>query len=448
MNMKKMMAAILAILMLTTAVSAFAGTGVETTVVTTVKENSETTTETPAETETTAETPAEGQAAETESAEVAAPAAENIVAESVMTVDDQKLDSAYTLALNAINKEDYDTAKEYIDICFAYVDAQSNPIMFSDLLLKRACINVMEEKVDLALLNLDAALRVNPDLADAYLVRTQIYATLGDADRAITSLEKYIELTQDTTLYETVAQLNEAKGDIEAAQAAYDKYVAGAGGDVTEAGFQAGLYRMESGRLEEAIQAFEAYLEDETFGAGAAYNIGICKMNLMDYAGAVESFTACETKGGNFDGLYYNRGICYLLSEKWEDAAKDFTTSIEKESYKDDARYSLAICKMQSGDYEAAEAAFTECIGDGEKATAEGASEDADQIINDAAYYYRAVCRTALGNTEGALADYTVCIDHGYELSQCYYQRAQIYAAMGDTDKQSEDLAQSLKYAE
>jgi tetratricopeptide (TPR) repeat protein len=103
---------------------------------------------------------------------------------------------------------------------------------------------------------------------------------------------------------------------------------------------------------------------------------------------------------------------------------------------------------MQSGDYEAAEAAFTECIGDGEKASVEGTSEDADQIINDAAYYYRAVCRTALGNTEGALADYTVCIDHGYELSQCYYQRAQIYAAMGDTDKQSEDLAQSLKYAE
>ena len=79
----------------------------------------------------------------------------------------------------------------------------------------------------MALLNLDAAIKVQPDLADAYLVRTQVYAAQGNVDASIENLEKYIELTEDTSLYETVAQLNEAKGDIEAAQAAYDKYVAG-----------------------------------------------------------------------------------------------------------------------------------------------------------------------------------------------------------------------------
>ena len=33
-------------------------------------------------------------------------------------VDAQKLDACYTLALNAINAEDYATAKEYLNICF------------------------------------------------------------------------------------------------------------------------------------------------------------------------------------------------------------------------------------------------------------------------------------------------------------------------------------------
>ena len=47
----------------------------------------------------------------------------------------------------------------------------------------------------------------------------------------------------------------------------------------------------------QAIEAFEAYTEDETYGAGAAYNIGICKMNLGDYAGAIEAFNTCEAKG-------------------------------------------------------------------------------------------------------------------------------------------------------
>ena len=81
--------------------------------------------------------------------------------------DAQKLDAIYTLALNAINAEDYGTAKEYLDICFVYCDRESDPVMYADLLLKRACIDVIEGRNDMALLNLDAALRVQPDLADA-----------------------------------------------------------------------------------------------------------------------------------------------------------------------------------------------------------------------------------------------------------------------------------------
>lgn len=370
--------------------------------------------------------------------------------------DTQKQDASYTLALNAINAEDYETAKEYLNICFAYCDPQTNPAMYADLLLKRACIDVIEEKNDMALLNLDAAIRVQPDLADAYLVRTQVYASQGEVDAAIASLEKYIELTEDTSLYETVAQLNEAKGDIEAAQAAYDKYVEGAGSEVEEAGFQAGLYKMQAGKFEEAIEAFEAYAEDETYGAGAAYNIGVCKMNSGDYAGALEAFNTCEEKGGQFEGLYYNRGVCALLGEDWAKAAEDFEKSIEGEPYVDDARYNLGICQMQQEDYEGAIATFTELIGDGEateeKAEDETETEDetedeTENAVNNGAYYYRAVCRAATGDLEGAVADYTVCIEHEYELAQSYYQRAQVYAALGDTENQNSDLQASLKYA-
>ena len=352
--------------------------------------------------------------------------------------DNQKLDAAYTLALSAITSEDYETAKEYINICFAYCDRQSNPVIFADLLLKRACIDVIEQKNDMALLNLDAALRVKPDIAEAYLVKTQIYANAGDTERSIENLEKYIELSHDTSLYETVAQLQEAQGNLEAAQAAYDKYVQGAGADVEEAGFQNGLYKMEAGNFADAIADFEAYTENETYAAGAYYNIGVCKMNSGDFAGAVEAFGSCEEKGGTYEGLYYNRGVSSLMGGNWAEAEADFTKSIETEPYADDARYNLAVCKMQQGDYENAVSFFTEYIG-------EGSTEE--RPVNDAAYYFRAGCEGALNDLEGALADYTKCIENGYELSQSYYERAQVYAAMGDTEKQNEDLASSLKYA-
>jgi tetratricopeptide (TPR) repeat protein len=430
MTLKKATAVILAILMMTAMIPSFAEEATAPAAL-----------DAPAETKTEEVSAEEAPAEETKAEEV--PAAESTASEASVSIsDNQKLDAAYTLALNAITKEDYETAKEYINICFAYCDAQSNPVMFSDLLLKRACIDVVEQKNDMALLNLDAAIRVKPDLADAYLVRTQVYAAMGNADKSIENLEKYIELTHDTAMYETVAQLQEAKGDIAAAQAAYDKYVQGAGSEVEEAGFQAGLYKMESGQFEEAIAAFEAYQDNETYAAGALYNIGVCKMNLGDLAGAVEAFTACAEKGGAFEGLYYNRGVCSLLSGDWSKAAEDFTKSIETEPYVDDARYNLAICQVQSGEYEKAIDTFTEYIGE------DTAADETERAVNYGAYYYRAMCLAELGKLEDALADYTACIDHGFELGQSYYQRAQVYAALGDTEKQNADLAESLKYSE
>ncbi len=171
--------------------------------------------------------------------------AENPAADAAQ---EQKLDAVYTLALNAINKEDYATARKYLNISFVYCDRATNPVMYADLLLKQACLDVIEGDNDTALLALDAALTVEPDLADAYLVRTQIYTAQGEFAKAVENLEKYVDLTQDTAMYETVAQLHDANGDTEAAQAAYDKFVAGAGADSQEAGFQAGLYRMDNGK--------------------------------------------------------------------------------------------------------------------------------------------------------------------------------------------------------
>ena len=360
--------------------------------------------------------------------------------------DGQTLDVCYTLALNAINAEDYETAKDYLSACFGYCDPNTDPEIYADLLLKQACINSIEEKNDLALRNLDAALRINPDLADAYLVRTDVYVAEGNVDKAVADLEKYIELTEDTSLYATVAQLQEAKGDMQAAQSAYDKYVESAGEASEEADFQAGLYRMQNGSYEEAIAAFEAYRDNETYGAGALFNIGVCKMNMGDFTGAIEAFNDCEEKDGSFEGLYYNRGVCHLLNAEWAEGAADFEKSIENEPYADDATYNLAICQMQQEDLETAVATFTDYIEKVENPE-DGAESSAAQE-NYGAYYYRAVCEEVLGNLEDALADYTVCIDNEYELTQSYYQRAQVYAALGDVENQNLDLAESLKYAE
>ena len=373
--------------------------------------------------------------------------------------DAQKLDASYTLALNAINADDYAAAKKYLNICFIYCNPQTNPVMYADLLLKQACINVIEGDRTIALLSLDAALTVDPELADAYLVASQIYNEAADFPDAAACLDQYIQMSGDNSLYESLAQLYEASGNPEAAKNAYDKFTA-SGGTITEdAGFQTGLSRMEGGRYEAAIEAFNSYIDNGEYGAGAMYNIGVCQMNLGDYKKAVESFTESEKKGGTFSGLYYNRGLCYLMSEDWENGARDFIKSMQTEPFVDDAKYNLAICRMQAGEYEVAVEMFTDLIGDGRQdstqpvisISTEAQTTDAEnqtesqekKPVNDAAYYFRGVCNLALGNLEDALRDYTTCIEHGYELSQSYAQRAQVYEAMGDSEKQASDLEKS-----
>jgi len=354
--------------------------------------------------------------------------------------DAQKLDAAYNLAMAAIEAEDYATAKDYLEVCFVYCDKDTNPDMYADLLLKRACINVIEEKYDLARITLDACLRVSPAMADAYLIRTQIFSSTGDLIQASQSLEKYIEITGDTALYETMAQLYEAGGDLDAAREAYDKYVAGAGAENPEAGFQAALYRMDSGMLDEAAEAFMAYTENEVLAAGAWYNIGVCKMNLGDYAGAEEAFNACAEKGGTFAGLLINQATCARLQSKWEEACAFFEKSIETEPYELDAKFNLAICLIQMDNYEKAEALLSELI-------TRGTGDNAEFKASDALYFYRAICNGALGKLEEAVADYTLCISHGFELAQCYYQRALVYLALGDMEKKNSDMQDYLKYA-
>ena len=169
-------------------------------------------------------------------------------------------------------------------------------------------------------------------------------------------------------------------------------------------------------------------------------------MNKGDYAGAVEAFTSSEAKGGNFEGLYYNRGICSLLSENWEGAVADFAKSVETEPYVKDAQYNLGISQVQLGKVEEAAATFTAMIEADEKEEKAEGTPVSEAVKG--AHYYRAVCRGSLGDLEGAIADYTFCIDQGYELGQSYYQRAQVYAALGDTEKQNSDLQNSLKYSE
>ena len=369
-------------------------------------------------------------------------------ADTDSSVIELRLTNSYERALIAIEEEDYETARKYLNICLVYCDRETNPALYADILLKDACLDVIAAEYDIALLEIDAALTVQPDLPEAHSVRAQILTSQGDYAGAAAALERYAELTDDPSAYRTIAELYQANGDAEAAQAAYERYTESTGADTVEAAFQAGVYRMSAGQYEDAISVFLPLTEtkdDPDLVSRSWFNIGVCRMGMEDYAGALEAYNACTENGGEFTGLYLNRGLCKQQTQDYAGAIPDFTASIEKEPYAGSARYNLGFCQLMTADYEGALSSFNTVIGSMEAEDGGQAESGLGREVLNWAYYYRGASNAALGNLDAALLDYTICIENGFMLADCYTQRASVYKALGDVESQKQDLDMAMK---
>ena len=376
--------------------------------------------------------------------------------------DSQKLDTYYSLAVNYIGREEYDKAMEYLDAALGFCSEAANPDLCADIHLKKGCVYTMQEDYPSALAELDESIRIQPELSEAWLVKTQVYSDTAAYSDAVESLEKYIELTGDQSMNETLAQLYRQSGEAEKALDSYKAYLAANGTEGAESAYLLGVYEMDMGLYTDAAAAFADCLDDEEYGASAAYNTGVCQMNAADYAAALEAFTACVEKKGEFDGLYYNLGVCNMSLEKYEAAAESFSTSIESESYKSDATYNRAICRMTLGEYQSAIEDFTAYL-DGKTAElnaaegedAEGAEPaeagdalpqlEQEKTFVDVAAYYRGVCWLSVEEYDKAAADFTACMENGIAESDSLFNRGLCYLQGGKYEDAKADFTACIE---
>ena len=358
---------------------------------------------------------------------------------SAATNDPQRLDIYYTLALNAIEKADYDKAMTYLDSCCVYCDETTNPVLYADIHLKKGCVYTLLGEDQKALDELAEATRVQPKLSDAYLVKTQIYSEVGEYEAAIANLDTFIELAEAGEEYELVRAQLEALQQIDVAAAEQ-------GTTEAEKAYLAGVSKMQSGLYAYAVNDFRTAMDDETYGSAAAYNAGVCLINESDDAGALEAFLKCKEKEGAYDGLYYNLGVCEMAAGTFAAAIEDFTASIEKESYLGDATYNRAVCYMSIGESEKAVTDFTAYLAELDKAVEAANTANAEtegyvpQVAVDAANYYRAICSMSLGDYEGAIADLNACVENKVSPEDSCFSRALCYLQQGKNDEAKADF--------
>lgn len=375
--------------------------------------------------------------------------------------DSQKLDTNYALALAYIGREDYDKAMENLNACLQYCDENSAPEIYADVHLKIGCVYTIRQEYDKALAELEEAIRVKPDLSEAYLVQTQVYSDLGQYENAAAALQKYIDLTGDKSLYEVKAEIYSAVGNVDQALESYKVYAEAGSNSPVEASYKTAIYDMEKALYAEAIKEFETCLNDETFGPSSTYNIGVCYMRLEDYEKALEALN--RAKDQDYDGLQYNIGVCSMLLDKTDEAIEAFTKSIEKESFVNDAIYNRAVCYVSKGEFakaivdftaylDAAKTAKVQSLNEQAKAEAEKNNttpvevkpEDVEDVV-DVATYYRGVCYLSVNNFEGAIADFTACIDHDIAVTDSRFNRGLAYLQAGNNEAAKADLDECIK---
>lgn len=389
--------------------------------------------------------------------------------------DEQKLNAYYSMATASIQNGDYAKANQYIGTCLEMA-GDGYAELRTDLYFKRGCIAQLNGEMDQAIADLNAALQLDSELADAELVLTQIYADQEQNAQAIEHLKRYLELKpEDTEMQETLGGLYTMEGDYEKGAAAFDAYFAS--GDISnaDANYLRGVCRLGLNDYEGAIADMTMALESDNYRDAALYNRGVCQLQLGEFQAAEDDFTAVIDSETVIEGVYYNRGVCRMnvapkladeeIEPMYRSAIEDFIASAEESAYVSDSRYNEAICRMQIGEYDLARSLLetlkedamygdAACHNEALCALQLGEYGDAKKGFEEcidkgfeigSSRYYMGVCDAGLGDLEAALADYTQNIEEGLLESASYYNRGMLKIQMGDADGGEADLLQAME---
>ncbi|MBL8009189.1 MAG: tetratricopeptide repeat protein [Flavobacteriales bacterium] len=174
----------------------------------------------------------------------------------------------------------------------------------------------------------NAALRMDPNLAKGYYLKGWIYKEAGDTALAISSLRTAVE--QDPGHYSAFIQL----GLLHAAlhdRLAVDYYRSALAirPNSVEALYDLGMYLQEHGEDSLAMATYARISEVDSLNALAPYNTGFIHLeHRQDPRTAIDWFTAATDLNTTYYQAWYNRGVAYERLGRLDSAAADYQVAL------------------------------------------------------------------------------------------------------------------------
>ena len=245
------------------------------------------------------------------------------------------LNDCYLTASIYIGSARYEEALTYIRKCLKLCDPTERPEFYTELLTKKGCLLTLMGENDEALKTLDLVTERDPQAADVYLVKAQIYFEQNSLEKLAETTAQYLEIKPDTvsvriTYLQTLAALDvvdEAKkqGRIIIEDASAD----------TEAKDDAyhilGMLALREENFAEALENLKNIYDTKEKYPDVNYDIGVCQMSKGEFDEAIEYFTKSLEQDYNRQGCYYSRGVCEFSNDPadFESAYYDLLAAAE-----------------------------------------------------------------------------------------------------------------------
>lgn len=229
------------------------------------------------------------------------------------------------------------------------------------------------EEYDFALLYLDEAILLNPNIADFHAEKGRALARLGDNVPAIESYENTLLLDPD---------------HLPAKQ---------------------GLALVKTGGDEVLQEQLDQVIADSTGNSQTYKQRGFYRMNHNDYTGAIEDFSIAISMEPQDSESYFYRGKIYYRQKIWEKAESDFSDAVLIEPENPDYYLARGQSRYVSQNLEAALADFTVTISlDPEFASG---------------FYHRGIAYQRMGKIAEACPDLLKAMDLGMEEAKIAWEK-------------------------
>ena len=198
-------------------------------------------------------------------------------------------------------------------------------------------LTVVQARLSEPVINVSTAeqreVEAQPQDANAYFDRGNVYRSKGDYDRAIEAFNTATDLNPDFAgAYNHRGVVYLDKGDYDCAIADFTTAIDLNPDFVDEAYYNRGLAYHKKGEIDKALKDYTKAIDlNPDFVDEAYYNRGLAYHKKGEIDKALKDYTKAIDLNPKFvDEVYYNRGRIWLYLREWEKAKSDLMSAKEK----------------------------------------------------------------------------------------------------------------------